>query len=151
MNNIKKNDKQEDRMNKKMCIGLFSGSVDKLTAAGIILSGAAAQDMDVDVFVLLMGAHAFKKENAEKLDNIAELPHLKEQFFESLKRLKVSTWMNFFKEAKELANVKIHICGLAGKLWGGEKIEDFVDFADDICGIGEYISAAEEADIHMFI
>ncbi len=27
---------------KKMCLGLFSGSVDKLTAAGIILSGAVA-------------------------------------------------------------------------------------------------------------
>ena len=138
-------------MNKKMCLGLFSGSVDKLTAAGVILSGAAAQDMDVDVFVLLMGAYAFKKENAEKLDSVAELPHLKEQLFEALKRLKVSTWIEFFKQAKELTNVKVHICGLAGKLWGGEKIEDFVDFADDICGIGEYISSAEEADINLFI
>jgi peroxiredoxin family protein len=138
-------------MSKKMCMGLFSGSIDKLTAAGVILSGAAAEDMEVDVFVLLMGAYAFKKENAGKLDSVAELPHLKEQLFASLQRLKVSTWMEFFKEAKELTKVKIHICGLAGKLWGGEKIEDFVDFADDICGISEYISAAEEADIHLFI
>jgi len=138
-------------MNKKMCIGLFSGSVDKLTAAGVILSGAAAQDMDVDVFVLLMGAYAFKKENAEKFDSVAELPHLKDRLLESLKRLKVPTWIEFFKEAKELTNVRIHICGLAGKLWGGEKIEDFVDLADDICGVGEYISAAEEADVHLFI
>jgi peroxiredoxin family protein len=138
-------------MAKKMCLGLFSGSVDKLTAAGVIMSGAAAEDMEIEVFVLLMGAYAFKKENAEKLDSVAELPHLKDELFAALKRLNVPTWLDFFKQAKELTSVKIHICGLAGKLWGGEKLEDFVDFADDICGIGEYITAAEEADISLFI
>ena len=50
-------------MAQKMAMALFSGSVDKLTAAGVILSGAAADDMDVDIYVLLMGARAFKKEN----------------------------------------------------------------------------------------
>jgi len=29
------------------------------------------------------------------------------------------------------------ILNLAGKIWGGEKLEDFVDIVDDICGIGE--------------
>ena len=57
-------------MAQKMTMALFSGSVDKLTCAGIVLSGAAADDMDVDIFVLLMGAHAFKKENIhEKKQN----------------------------------------------------------------------------------
>ena len=37
---------------KKMCIGLYTGSVDKLTAAGVIISGAAALDMKVDIYVL---------------------------------------------------------------------------------------------------
>jgi len=138
-------------MAKKMCIGLFSGSIDKLTATGVIMSGAAAEDMEVDVYVLLMGAYAFKKENAEGNDNLAELPHLKDQFFSSLKRLKVPTWIDFFKQAKELTQVRVHICGLAGKIWGGEKLDDFNDLADDICGIGEYVAAAEEADISLFI
>ena len=39
-------------MAQKMTMALFSGSVDKLTCAGVILSGAAADDMDVDIFVL---------------------------------------------------------------------------------------------------
>jgi peroxiredoxin family protein len=139
--------------NKKLCLGLFSGSLDKLTAAGVILSGAAADDMEVDVFVLMQGARAFKKEigdNYEKLA-MAENPHLKQEFIDSLNKLKVNTWVQFFKEAKELTNVKVHICGLAGKIWGGEKKEDFVDLVDDICGIGEYMTCAEEADLHMFI
>ncbi|MBN1398238.1 MAG: hypothetical protein JXA06_09440 [Bacteroidetes bacterium] len=138
---------------KKMCLALFSGSLDKLTAAGVILSGAAADDMDVDVYVLLQGARAFKKEIGDNLEQLsmAENANLKKEFIESLSRLKVKTWIEFFREAKSLTNVKIHICGLAGKIWGGEKLEDFVDLADDICGINAYITSAQEADIHLFI
>ena len=139
--------------NKKMTMALFSGSIDKLTAAGVVLSGAAADDMEVDVYVLLQGARAFKKEiggNTDKL-NMAENTELKNEFLKSLENLKVKPWLDFFKEAKELTTVRIHICGLAGKIWGGEKIEDFVDIADDIVGIGEYITSAQEADVHLFI
>ena len=50
---------------KKFTMGLFSGSLDKLTAAGIILSGAIALDMTADIYVLLQGARAFKKEIGE--------------------------------------------------------------------------------------
>jgi len=136
-----------------MCLALFSGSVDKLTAAGVILSGAAANDMEVNIYVLLQAARAFKKEiadNENKL-NMAENVELKDQFMASLKKLNVPSWLDFFRQAKEMTNVKIHICGLAGKVWDGFELTDFVDIADDIVGIGEYITAAEEADIHLFI
>jgi peroxiredoxin family protein len=138
---------------KKMCLGLFTGSVDKLTAAGIIISGAAAMDMKVDIYVLLQGARAFKKDvgdNSDKLQ-MAENPAMKEEFLQSLKNLNVKTWVEFFKEARSITDVKIHICGLAGKIWGGEKLEDFIDIADDICGIGAYITATQEADVNLFI
>ena len=139
--------------NKKLCMALFSGSLDKLIAAGVILSGAAADDMDVDIYVLLQAARAFKKEIAANKDELklAENSHLRNEFIESLNKLNVQEWHEFFKEAKELTNVKIHICGLAGKIWGAEKLEDFIDLADDIVGISEYITAAEEADMHLFI
>lgn len=147
------NNKIIDMENKKMCMALFSGSVDKLTAAGVVLSGAAADDMDVDIFVLLQGARAFKKEIGDDPNKLsmAENSDLKEEFLTSLEKLKVKTWLQFFKEAKELTNVRIYICGLAGKIWGGEKLEDFVNIADNICGIGEYITSAQEADVHLFI
>ena len=136
-----------------MCMALFSGSVDKLTAAGVILSGAAADDMQVDIYVLLQGARAFKKEIADNEDklNMAENVEMKKEFMESLKKLNVPTWLEFFRTAKEMTDVKIHICGLAGKVWDGYKLDDFVDITDDIVGISEYITAADEADIHLFI
>jgi len=138
---------------KKMCLGLFTGSVDKLTAAGVILGGAAAMDMHVDIYVLMQGARAFRKDigdDSAKL-NMAENPMMKEEFLESLKNLKVKTWVEFFKEARSIADVKIHVCGLAGKIWGGEKLDDFIGIVDDIVGIGAYITSAEEADVNLFI
>jgi peroxiredoxin family protein len=138
---------------KKLCLGLFTGSVDKLTAAGVVISGAAAMDMKVDIYVLLQAARAFKKEVGDDADKLAmaENPDLKAEFMQSLKNLNVKTWVEFFREAKSITDVKIHICGLAGKIWGGEKLDDFVDLADDICGIGAYLTSAEEADINLFI
>jgi len=82
---------------------------------------------------------------------MAENPNMKEEFLQSLKNLKVKTWVEFFKEAKAITDVKIHICGLAGKVWGGEKLDDFIDIVDDIVGINEYITAAQESDVHLFI
>jgi peroxiredoxin family protein len=135
----------------KMVIGMFSGGVDRLTAAGVVMSGAAADDMDIEVFVLLMGARAFKKEVAETNKELSETPDLKDQFFAGLDKNNVKKWTEFMREVKELTNVKIHICGLAGKIWDGEKLEDFIDLADDICGVSEYITAAQEADVNLFI
>jgi peroxiredoxin family protein len=136
-----------------MTLGLFSGSVDKLTGAGIILSGAVALDFQVHIYVLMQGTRAFKSDigtDTEKL-GMAENTGLRTEFLASLERLKVKPWLEFFKEAREIGEVKIHICGLAGKIWDGNKISDFVGIVDDICGIAEYISSAAESDVHMFI
>lgn len=139
--------------NKKMCMALHSGSLDRLTGAGVVISGAAADDMDVEVFVLLQAARAFKKEIADDYEKLpmTENEDIKEDFIASLKKLNVPTWIEFFEMAKDLTNVKIHVCSLAGKVWDGEKTEDFIDLVDDICGIGEYLDAAQEADVHLFI
>ena len=135
----------------KMVIGLFSGSIDRLTAAGVISTGAAALDMDIEIYVLLMGARAFKKENAEKINELSETPHLKDQFFAGLDKNNVKKWYEFLNDVKGITNIKILICGLAGKIWGGDKIDDFIDLVDDICGVGEYVDAATNADLQLFI
>ncbi len=137
--------------NKKLTLALFSGSVDKLTAAGVILGGAAADDMDVEIYVLLQAAFAFKKENAMANDRVSEITDKKDEFLASLKRLDTPHWTEAFRTAKEMTNVKIHICGFAGKVWNGFKLDDFIDLADDICGIGQYITSAETSDVNLFI
>jgi len=138
-------------MGKKMALALASGSMDKLTVGGIILSGAVAQDFEVDIFLLLGGAYAFKKNVAENHKIILEFQEMKDRFLEGLEKANVPYWLDFYKQAKALGTVRIHACGTAGKIWGAEKLEDFIDLVDDIVGIGEYISAVEEADISILI
>ena len=138
-------------MAKKMTNALYTGSFDKLTATGVIINGAVADDMDVEIYVLMMGANAFKKENIGKMENMAELADKKDEFIASLERLKIPTWMDFFKQAKEAGNVKIRICGLAGMIWNGTELEHFNGLPEDICGIGEYIASTQTADVNLFI
>ncbi len=76
-----------------------------------------------------------KERNENKIDNLAEASHLKDEFTSALEKLNVSTWYEFFKMTKEMTNVKIYICSLAGKIWGGEKLEDFNDLTDDILAL----------------
>jgi peroxiredoxin family protein len=86
--------------NKKLTMALYSGSLDKLTAAGVILSGAAADDMDVDVYVLMMGARAFKKEvgaDRSKLE-LAEYPALKSEFMNMTDKINVKSWTELCKD-----------------------------------------------------
>lgn len=139
--------------NKKLTIGLFSGSIDKLTAASVIISGAAADDMDIEVFLLMQGARVFLKDVVAKKEalEMAENAKLRGQFVEALDRLSVKPWLEALREAKETTNMKIYVCGLAGKIWGGMDRSDFVDIVDDIVGIGECLDSMAKADIHLFI
>jgi peroxiredoxin family protein len=133
----------------KMVIGLSSGSIDKLLGAGVIMSGAAADDMEIEVYVLLTAARAFIKGNEDLEDAWVEYPHLKNEMIERMKEIKMSSWMDSMREVKDMADVKIYICSLAGKLWGGEKLEDFNDLVDGFSGIFQYVQAAQEADLHI--
>jgi len=118
---------------------------------GVILSGAAADDMEVDVFVLVNAAHAFLKDKADTISNMSEDVQTPEEFKASLEKLSTPSWIEFFEMAKEMTEVKIYICSLAGKIAGGEKDEDFIDMVDEICGIGEYIESLQECDVNLFI
>lgn len=133
----------------KMVIGLSSGSIDKLIGAGVIMSGAAAADMDIEVYVLLTAARAFLKENEELQDSFIEYPHLKNEMLERMKELKMQNWIDSFRQVKEFTNVKIYICSLAGKMWKGESLDQYLDIVDDFTGIFQYVEAAQGADLHM--
>ena len=132
----------------KMVLALVSGGMEKLTAGGIILSGAVAQDMEVKVFLLLGGAYAFRKGTAENMKELGDFHHVKDEFISGLKKANVPYWLDFYKKAKEMGHVTFYLCGTAGKIWGTDKLEDYV-LVDKVCGIGEYISSAQEADLSI--
>ena len=134
-----------------MVIGLSSGSIDKLVGAGVIMSGGAAAEMDIEVYVLLTAARAFMKGNEDLQDSVSDYPEIKDQMIARMKEMNIIDWKQAFAQTKEFTNVKIYICSLAGKMWGGEKKEDFIDLVDDFTGIYQYVEAAQEADLHINI
>ncbi len=134
----------------KMAVVLFSGSLDRLTGTAVLVAGAAAQDVEVDIFLQLWGAYAFRKDVAEKNTNFSEFPELKPQVHEALVKLQAPSWLDLLKQAREVGTVRIHLCSLAFQIWGGNK-EDFLDIVDDIIGAGEFITMAQEADATFFV
>ena len=133
----------------KLVIGLSSGSLDKLVGAGVMMSGAAADDMDIEVYVLLTAGRAFIKGNEDLRDAMVEYPHLQDEMYAKMKELKIENWVNSWLEVKDLTNMKVFICSLAGKMWGGEKLEDFNSLVDGVAGIFQYVQAAQAADLHI--
>ncbi len=135
----------------KMVIGLFSGGYDKLTFAGVLLSGAAADDMDVEVYVHLKAAQWFVKGNEEGKLYLSEDNEKLDSCMQKLKEAGSPTWIEYFEMAREMTNVKVYVCSLAGRIWGGTNMENFIDMVDGIIGIGEYIDAAKDADVQFLI
>ena len=133
----------------KLVLALTTSSLDKLISAGVILSGAAAEDMEADVFVLVNAGHAFMKGKAENLKAMSDTTQTAEEFQKALDNLSTPAWTEFFEMAKDMTKVNVYMCSLAGKIAGGENKEDFIELVDDIVGIGEYLDEASAADVNL--
>ena len=129
-----------------MVIGLASGSIENLVVTSTVTGGAVALDMDVDIYLLLGGAYAFRKDVAEK-GTYSDRPELKDEMAVGMADNAVPDPLASLRNLKADGRVKIHCCGTAGKIWGAGALEDFIDLVDDIVGIAEYIVRCEEADV----
>ena len=134
----------------KMVIGLASGSVERLYVASTITGGAVALDMEVDIYLLLGGAYAFRKDVAGK-GSYVERPELEEELRAGVAGANVPDPIENLRRLREDGKVRIHVCGTAGKIWGAGELGDFVDICDDIVGIAEYILRCEEAEVVQVI
>ena len=130
-----------------MVIGLASGSLEKLVVASTATGGAVALDMDVDIYLLLGGAYAFRKDVGAAGGTYCERPELKEEMLGGMAEHGVPAPLDSLRNLKADGKVKIHVCGTAGKIWGAGALDDFVDLVDDIVGIAEYITRCEDADV----
>ncbi|MFO7723216.1 MAG: DsrE family protein [Bacteroidales bacterium] len=135
----------------KMVIGLLSGGYERLTFTGVLVSGAAADDMDIEVYVHLKAAQWFVKGHENNYLYLSEDNERLEECLEKLKKVNSPSWLEYFEMAKEMTNMKVYVCSLAGKIWGGADMENFTEMVDGIIGIGEYIDAAKDADVHFVV
>jgi peroxiredoxin family protein len=129
----------------KMVIGLASGSVEKLYVASTLTGGAVALDMEVDIYLLLGGAYAFRKDVAG--GTYVERPELLDEMKAGIADANVPDPIDNLRMLREHGKVRIHVCGTAGRIWGAGELDDFVDICDDIVGIGSYLMDCEEAEV----
>jgi peroxiredoxin family protein len=137
-------------MPKRMAVAVFSGSVDRLTGLAVLVAGAAASGIEVDIFLQLWGVYAMRKDVINKNMEFSEFEELKPKVHEGLTRIKAPSWIEMLREAKNVGTVRIHACSMALQIWGITK-DDLVDIVDDVMGAAEFLDISTKADITYFI
>jgi peroxiredoxin family protein len=151
---------------------IFSGDMDKILAAMIIATGAAAFDMKVKLFFTFWAISALRdpKKNG-KGKNIMEkmfgmmLPRGAGKVKLSnmnmggmgtamikgiMKNHKVASLEEMFRTAGEIG-VEINICEMSMNLMGFKK-EEMIDYPGmTVCGVATFLSDAQESKIQLFI
>jgi peroxiredoxin family protein len=151
---------------------VFSGDLDKILAAMIISTGAAAYDMKVKLFFTFWATAALRdpaktgkgKNFIEKMFGMM-LPKGSKKVKLSkmhmagmgtamikgiMKKHKVASLPELIKTAGELG-VEINVCEMSMNLMGFKK-EELIDYPGlNICGVATFIADASESKVQMFI
>ncbi len=141
----------ESNGTKGLAIVLFSGTDDKLTAATVLASGAAALGRPVRVLLQYWALEAFMKDRIEK-DHGASA----EAGIEGHAWLRKGTevpgyqhWSQTLRLAREIGEVDIQACALSMDLFGITK-DDLDPMVDGVEGVVSFILASE-GDQMVFI
>lgn len=165
---INKNPGQEDRVS----IVVFSGALDKLIAAFIIATGAAASGMKVELFFTFWGTSGFKK---------TVVPSLKKTFLEKIfgwmlprgstalplsqmnmagmgpqiirylmKKKNVPSLEELIETASELG-VRVNICEMSMELMGiqPEELRNYPGLS--YCGVATFLENSSKGKMTLFI
>ncbi|MGA9776373.1 MAG: hypothetical protein WBU92_10740 [Candidatus Dormiibacterota bacterium] len=129
-----------------MVVGMADGSVEKLLVASTVIGGAIALDTKVDMYLLLGGARAFRKDVAGTEKATYDHPELRAEMEAGMRQHQIPDPFAALRKLKGEGKLHIHVCATAGKIWGAEQLTDFVDLVDDIVGVGEYVIRTADAD-----
>jgi peroxiredoxin family protein len=123
----------------KVSIVLFSGTTDKLMAATVIASGAAAMQKQVTIFLTFWGLMAFRKGAKEQPPRIStDFADFAEAAMQAMQAKKVPHWLDTLREAMDLGDVKVKACGLTMDLFG-LKLEDLEPVVSEVTGVGSFV------------
>lgn len=135
----------------RMSIVLYSGTVDKLMAASILATGAAAMGMDVEIFLTTWGVVSFRK--GDYLTNTrvsADFADYGPSMAEAMRAKRVPGWMDNLLGAKEIGSVHIAACSMTMELYN-LKLEDLEPVVDEITGVATFVERARQSEISLFI
>jgi len=133
-----------------LAIVLFSGTDDKLNAATMMASGAAALGRSVHIFLQYWGLDAFRKDRIRADHGLApEAGPEGRAAVDALRAAGQSPWYETLAMAKELGGVEIQACSLSMDLLRINE-DDLDDLVDGTEGVTAFYLAAGDAEI-LFI
>ncbi len=135
----------------RMSLIVFSGSVDKLLAASILATGAAAMGLEVEVFLTTWGMMAFRKDDYKTNTRISkEYEEYAPAMMEAMQVKKAPSWMDNLVGAKEIGDLKVYACSMTMELFG-IKLSDLEPIVDDVTGVAAFVERAKDSRITLFI
>ena len=138
-------------MKERMSIVLFSGTVDKLLAASILATGAAAMDMEVDLFLTTWGIEAFRKGAYKTNTRISrDFEEYGSVMRELMAAKKAPSWWENLQGAKEIGDVHIAACSMTMELFG-LTLNDLEPVVDEVTGVATFMERARDSKVTLFI
>jgi peroxiredoxin family protein len=138
-------------MQERMSLIVFSGTVDKLMAASILATGGAAMGLEVEVFLTTWGLEAFRKDSYKTNMKVTkDFEEYGPVMMEQMMAKKVPSWMENFKNAMEVGEVKIYACSMTLELFD-MKLADLEPIVTDVTGVATFVERAKEGRITLFI
>jgi peroxiredoxin family protein len=136
-------------MTEKITIVVFSGSIDRLLGMAVLTNGAIALDYEVNIFLMLWGSYAFKKDVIETNKSISEPIMNIQEFIKCTETANLPPWYELLKKAKDVGTVNIYGCSAACKAVSAD-LQD-LQFVDAMVGAGEIIETSAESKATYFI
>ncbi len=137
-------------MSKTLSIVLDSGTLDKIAAAGVITSGAVANDIDVNIFVTFWALLKFRKND----DSVNKLSYdgseIAGMVTERMQQKHIQSGIEMIRNAKEVGNVHVYGCALMADVMEIKK-EDLDPIVEEVIGVGEFVSMTTESYTTLFI
>jgi peroxiredoxin family protein len=134
---------QPARDTEKVSIVLFSGTTDKLMAAAVITSGAAAMQKKVTIFLTFWGLMAFRKGAKQQPPRMsADFADFAPAAMQAMQAKKVPHWLDTLRDAMDIGDVKVKACGLTVDLFG-MKLEDLEPVVSEITGVGSFVEESK--------
>jgi len=135
-------------VNDSLSIVLFSGTEDKLHAAGTLAVGAVAMDRPVNILLMYWALDAFRADRIAKDHGLA-YDAARPRFNEPVERIGEIPWLETFRQAKEIGDMTILACSGSLEVLGID-VTTLDPLVDSSGGIATFLMTAEGGQI-LFI
>ena len=121
-------------MDDSLALVLFSGTDDKLSAAAVLVAGAAAMGRKVHVFLQYWALDAFRADRV--LKDHGGAPEAGPEGAAAFQRHGGQHWSEILRQAKDIGEVEIQACSLSMEMFGLEvgDLDPLVDGQEGVAG-----------------